>query len=165
LSTQGLAALTFRSVASRAGVTLGNASYHFGSKSRMIRRAFEHLYRSNASEPAMASQSSAGDLLRIVVSAIAEGNQPVLRAFDEIILHISRGEDHTLLRGAIRGYRDPAATWVLEALLDAPGRVPSSLAGAFSSICRGIDHLSLAIGSAEARRVGEHALSRFWRRE
>jgi AcrR family transcriptional regulator len=163
LATQGISALTFRAVAERAGTTLGSASYHFQSKHRMVRRAFEHLYRGAAGEAAPLTDVSADDLLTMVVQTIAKGDQPILRAFDEITQYISRSEDYAPLRGVIRSYRDPAATWLLEALLDAPGRIPSSLAGAFSSICRGLDHLSLAAGSAEAERIGSHTFGHFTR--
>lgn len=161
LSTQGLSALTFRAVARRAGTTLGSAAYHFGSKARMMRRAFDHLYRSSAEQPVLAGQASPAELLQVTVGALVDERQPVLRAFDEIILYICRGDEHAPLRGVIRGYRDPAATRVLESLLGRPGQVPPALAAAFSSICRGLDHSSIAIGSVAMRETGMAVLAQF----
>lgn len=145
MQERGIAGLTFRNVAAQAGETLGRTAWHFGTKTVLLERAFEQIYRDAAGVPPPDGSVSKEEMLGHVITAVTGGTQPILRAFDEIILHIARSPDHVPLRGAIRAYRDPAATWVLKTLLADAGRpVPSSFASAFSSICRGLDHFSLA---------------------
>ncbi len=151
MQDHGIAALTFRNVAARAGETLGRTAWHFGTKTALLERAFEQLYRDAAGLPPPVGGVAKEDMLAQVIAAVTGGSQPILRAFDEIILHIARSPDHVPLRGAIRAYRDPAATWVLEGLLADSGPVALSLASVFSSICRGLDHYSLA----HAEKPGE----------
>jgi AcrR family transcriptional regulator len=143
MQERGIAALTFRNVAAQAGTTLGRTAWHFGSKTTLLERAFEQLYRDVAGMPPLDGSVTKEEMLAQVIAAVTGGTQPILRAFDEIILHIARSPDHMPLRGAIRVYRDPAATWVLNTLLADAGPVPPSLASVFSSICRGLDHYSL----------------------
>lgn len=156
----GFGALTFRNVAQRAGSTLGATSYYFGSKSGMVRKGFESLYRTTTGTSELL-EGFTGDLLHTIVHTLSDETQPILRAYDELILHISRDPDFFDLRGALRGYHDPAASWVLEALIDRSEPVSPALAGAYASICRGIDHLGLAVPAGDARRVGIAALESF----
>lgn len=144
LHERGIAALTFRNVAALAGETLGRTTWHFGTKSALLERAFEQLYL-DAVGPQLATGSfTRAQMLDMVIEAVTSGSQPILRAFDEIILHIARSPDHVALRGAIRAYRDPAASWTLDMLLAGEEAVSPALASAYSSICRGLDHYSLA---------------------
>ena len=45
LTEGGVAALTFRAVAGRAGATLGQTAYYFGSKTQLLGAAFDTLYQ------------------------------------------------------------------------------------------------------------------------
>lgn len=144
LQEQGIAGLTFRNVADQAGETLGRTSWHFGTKTALLERAFEQLYREVAGQPPPTGSVMREEMLGQITSAVSSGEQPILRAFDEIILHIARSQEHIALRGAIRAFRDPAANWVLASLLASGEPVSPALASAFSSICRGLDHYSLA---------------------
>jgi AcrR family transcriptional regulator len=160
LLQSGFAALTFRNVAREAGTTLGSTSYHYGSKSSLIRRAFEMLYRSNAGT-AERLTGLAGNLRHAIVQVLVNDRQPILRAYDELILHISRDPEFIDLRGAIRGYHDPAAGWSVASMIGSDEPVSPALAAAYSSICRGIDHLALAVPAAEALQEGIAALAPF----
>jgi len=164
LRDAGVSALTFRGVADRAGTTLGNASYHFGSKSKMLKRAFETLYRMSSGSQNGFRLADDDALREALLDGVSAGNQSILRAFDEIILHISRSRDNAALRGVIRGYRDPAAGWALERLLHEDEPISSSLCSAFSSICRGLDHLSIATGTEGSRKIAQAVLDQFLHR-
>jgi len=161
LKERGLSALTFRAVADRAATTLGHASYHFGSKTRMLQRAFDQLYRTASEGGSELGEWGRDAVLEAVLRAVVGGSNPILRAFDEVIAHIARSEDHLPLRGIIRGYRDPAASWALAGLLSSPASPSPALAAAFSSLCRGIDHLALALEPQEAERLGRAVLEQF----
>lgn len=163
LGTSGIAGLTFRGVASHAGSTLGVAAYHFGTKAHMLRAAFAQLYRqAGGDEQALASLPTADVLLREVTDGITKGDQPVLRAFDEVISYISRDRQYFDLRGLIRAFRDPVASRILQILLDRQdGEVPESLGAAFSSLCRGVDHMTLDGCTDADREAGGDILRQF----
>lgn len=162
LRDAGFAALTFRNVAREAGVTLGTASYHFQSKTRLVRRAFDALYRDASGSPQQLIAFS-GDLPQKIVELLVEGRQVIPRVFDEIILYISRDDDFIDLRGAIRGHQDPAANWVAGHLLSSDAEITPALAAAFASICRGIDHFAIGADNAMARRSATNAFASFSR--
>lgn len=155
----GIAAVTFRAVAKKAGTTLGQTSYHYGSKSKMLTRAFAMLYAERAG-----SREDIGDLpqaaLRTaLLSEITQGTNPILRAWDELIMHICRDDEHLALRGITRGWRDPAAQWIIERLATAPLTAPAALAAAFSSAIRGLNHRCLPLAEQEAKELADLALT------
>jgi len=140
----------------------------------LLERAFEQLYRDVAGGRPPEGLVPKEELLRVLIANVTGGAQPILRAFEDIIRHISHSTDHFALRGAIRSYRDPAATWVLEALLKDAAQASPSVASAFSSICRGLDHYSVAFtntrqpasqhdGWPEQAVMAEQVLRRFLR--
>lgn len=109
-------------------------------------------------------------MLYHVVDAVTSGTQPILCAYDEIILHTARSDAHVSLRGAIRAYRDPAANWVMQTLLARDEPVPYSLGAVFSSLCRGLDHYRLACPTGDlklaeslANSMAKRVLGRFLR--
>lgn len=165
LAQDGLAALTFRTVASRAGSTLGAASYHFGSKSKMLRVALQRLYENSAGQSATelidALPSTPEAVLDAVVEGISGGQVPVLRAIDEITLTLSRDGDHAALNGVIRNFRDPIAMTVLSRMLANPAHASPALAAVFASTTRGFGHYCAGMDAGERRELGRRALRPF----
>lgn len=165
LSENGLASLTFRSVASRAGVTLGTVAYHFGSKSRMLRRALQRIYEGSSRQPTLALiealPSSGKAIAQTVAAATLGGKEPVLRALDEITLNLCRGGSDKALAGMIRGFRDPVGSAVLGKLIGKPELATASLVAAFSSVIRGFGHWSTAADDRDALDQGVSALEAF----
>lgn len=160
----GLGALTFRAVAARANGSLGSVGHYFGTKSQLLRRALQRVYEKEA----MVGEIGVGAFVPIdrdhliaeAVRSIASGEQPVLRAFDEIILASCRNADLVPLRGAVRGFADPAAVWALRQLQS--GAEPSiALSAAFSSVCRGLGHIGPALLADEREALGRTVLGSF----
>ena len=141
LAEKGHAGVTFRAVASKAGVTLGKVIHLCGSKSELLLGALHSLYEREAlrgdRENFLAQSIPADIMLGHLLDAIIDGNQPVLRAYDEIERAIYNGSEYSALRGVVRSMDDPSGTWALQQLLC--GQLPSaSLVAAFSAIIRGI---------------------------
>lgn len=141
LAEQGHAGVTFRAVAARAGVTLGTVIHQCGSKSELLRRALHRLYEVEALGDRRAqfeTQTVPPALMREqVLAAALGGDQPLLRAYDEIELAIYNGDEFAPLRGVVRSMEDPSGDWTLRQLMD--GTVPpASLVAAFSAVVRGI---------------------------
>lgn len=164
LADEGLSALTFRAVARRAGATLGTVGYHFGSKAEMAQRAVRRLYETSAghsvTDLAASLPASPAELLDEVIESVVTGQSPVLRAFDELSLQLSRGDDDSAFRAVTRGFRDPIGMAVLGGLLrrDMTAR---SLAAAFSSIVRGYGHHCRTMSPEKARKLGLRTLDIF----
>lgn len=162
LAESGLSCLTFRAVATRANSTLGQTSYYFGSKSRMVRQAFEQLYSqrftdNDADSPLLA----AGNVTDAVVAGITQADSSILSAFDEIILVISRSREFDDMRGLIRSFPDPAAVHILRSISGNSDVVSTALAAALSSVCRGVDRMTLAGSTREERLAGAAVLEAF----
>ena len=141
LAQEGMAALTHRAVATRAGLTLGVVSYNFRSSAELVRAAFEMIYRK-------AVESGGGTVPEAVTltdeqllarySNPPPSNDRILPAIDELMLAAARDGD--LLR-AILG-RDVAA---LEAAL-------------FSGVISGHRKTCFGLTPAEAARAGAQAM-------
>lgn len=164
LAAEGLSALTFRAVARRAGATLGTVGYHFGSKAEMAQRAVRRLYETSAGQSvadlAASFPASPAELLDEVIESVVTDSSPVLRAFDEISLHLSRDNDNAAFRAVTRSFRDPIGMAVLGGLLRRDATA-SSLAAAFSSIVRGYGHHCRTMPRERARKLGHLALDVF----
>jgi AcrR family transcriptional regulator len=154
LAEGGHAAVTFRAVAERAGVTLGTVIHHCGTKSELLEAALHRLYRREAlrDDPAqfIARTIAPPVMLGHLLGTVLAGQQPVLRAFDEIELAIYNGAEFSPLRGVIRSMEDPSGAWALQQMLGGQ-TPPASLVAAFSAITRGIGfHAAHGVGAAEA---------------
>lgn len=164
LADEGLSALTFRAVAKRAGATLGTVAYQFGSKAEMAQRAVRRLYEMSVEYPgadlATSLPASPAQLLDEVIEAVVTGNSPVLRAFDEISLHLARGDGNPAFRAVTRSFRDPIGVAVVGRLLQIDAAT-TSLAAAFSSIIRGYGHHCHSLSADEGRGLGRRALNAF----
>lgn len=141
LAEQGHAGVTFRAVAAAAGVTLGKVIHVFGTKSGLLHAALHSLYRREAlggDLAALLARSLAPEVMRAqLLDTILGGQQPVLRAYDEIERAIYNGPDYAALRGLVRSMDDPSGTWALQQMLG--GREPpAALVAAFSAVIRGI---------------------------
>ena len=166
LAEQGHGAVTFRAVASAARVTLGKVIHVFGTKSSLLRAALHSLYRREAlggDLAALLAQSFAPEaMLGHVLDAILGGEQPVLKAYDEIERAIYNGPAYAALRGLVRSMEDPSGTWALKQMLG--GREPTaSLVAVFSAVIRGIGQCAIHGGSngIDLRPVARAALGPF----
>ncbi len=155
LCENGLAALNYRAVAARAGCTLGQVSWVFKSKTKLLEGAFLRLYADMALAPRPAERIPAALLFNEMIAAVASGQQPLLAALHDIISHIARHDDHAALRAPFRVFSDPAAQWVMASLLDIADDQAQSLSPVLASLCRGADYL--ALGSPDI--VGLKALA------
>lgn len=164
LAEEGLSALTFRAVARRADATLGTVGYHFGSKAEMAQRAVRRIYETSAGQSvadlAAAFPGSSAGLLDEVIESVVTDSSPVLRAFDELSLQQSRGDDDAAFRAVTRSFRDPIGMAVLGGLLRRD-MTASSLAAAFSSIVRGYGHHCRTMSRDKARELGLRTLNIF----
>lgn len=164
LADEGLSALTFRAVAKRAGATLGTVAYQFGSKAEMAQRAVRRLYEMSVehpgADPGASLPASPARLLDEVIETVVTGNSPVLRAFDEISLHLSRGDGNPAFRAVTRSFRDPIGVAVVGRLLQTDVAA-TSLGAAFSSIIRGYGHHCHSLSADEGRGLGRRALGAF----
>lgn len=165
LGESGLASLTFRSVAKRANSTLGAVSYHFGSKSKMLRLALQRIYEGSAGESRLnrvdALPADREAVVNHLLSVLADQRLPLMRALDEIILNLSRGEDDRALGGVIRGFRDPLGRALLGKVLGDSEYSSPALAAVFSSVVRGLFHWSVAVNADILREIGRPALDHF----
>lgn len=159
LTEGGVAAVTFRAVAARAGATLGTATYHFGSKPGLLSAAFRTLYYTNVrrgasrrTEPAAPQMSDMRDQL---ATYLAGRREPILRAMDEVVLQICRSEERDPLCGPMRYLRGTTSRSALQKLLGRPNAAPLGLAASFSSFAIGLDHSCIGMQTDEAvRHVG-----------
>lgn len=166
LAEGGHAAVTFRAVAERAGVTLGTVIHHCGTKSALLEAALHRLYEREAlrDNPALfvAQTFPPAVMLEALLGKVLAGQQPVLRAYDEIERAIANGADFAPLRGVVRSMEDPSGSWSLQQLLGGQ-TPPASLVAAFSAIVRGIgwqvDHADLPPDAL--RRSAQDALAAF----
>ncbi len=152
LAEKGHAGVTFRSVAARAGVTLGKVIHVYGTKSVLLHAALHGLYEREALrgdlEQLRAHRIAPGPMLERVLEAVLGGSQPVLAAYDEIERAIYNGPDHAALRGLVRAMDDPSGTWALQQMLG--GTEPSaSLVAAFSAVIRGVGYRALHSDGAQ----------------
>lgn len=152
LAEQGHAGVTFRAVATQAGVTLGKVIHVFGTKSALLHAALHNLYEREAldGDPGqlLARKFAPEMMLDLLLEAVIERHQPVLKAYDEIERAIYNGDDHASLRGLVRAMDDPSGTWALQQMLG--GMPPSaSLVAAFSAIIRGISYRAVHGGLDE----------------
>lgn len=152
LAEQGHAGVTFRAVAAAAGVTLGKVIHVFGTKSGLLHAALHNLYQREAlggDLAALLAQSFAPEvMLAHLLDAILGGQQPVLKAYDEIERAIYNGPEYAALRGLVRSMDDPSGTWALQQMLG--GLVPpAALVAAFSSVIRGIGYRVVHAGCSQ----------------
>ena len=161
LAEQGHAGVTFRAVAAAAGVTLGKVIHVFGTKSGLLHAALHSLYLREAlggDLTARLAQSLAPEvMLARLLDAVLGGQQPVLKAYDEIERAIYNGPDHVALRGLVRSMDDPSGTWALQQMLG--GLVPpAALVAGFSAIIRGIGFRTV-VGSSPQDELRSRALT------
>lgn len=150
LAEKGHAGVTFRSVAARAGVTLGKVIHVHRTKSALLHAALHCLYEREALrgdiEQLRAHRIAPEPMLERVLAAVVGGSQPVLAAYDEIERAIYNGAEHAPLRGLVRAMDDPSGAWALQQMLG--GTEPTaSLVAAFSAVIRGIGYRARHAGA------------------
>jgi len=153
LAERGHAGVTFRAVATRAGLTLGQAIHHGGTKSDLLRAGLHRLYEREAllgnREVFMAQAFPAVTLFEQMLETVLAGRPAMLAAYDEVELAIYNGPEMHDMRGLVRSMEDPSGTWVLTQITGDP-HPPASLVAAFAAVVRGIGHLAAATGRDEA---------------
>lgn len=152
LCENGLAALNYRSVAARAGCTLGQVSWIYKSKSQLLEGAFLRLYFDMAMVTKPNKLAPSDIALEETIEALTSGPQPLLTALNDIIAYIARNEDWMILRERFRVFPDPGAQWVLAWLLERSECTCGDVAAVFASLCRGIESFAIADGNAGSAR-------------
>lgn len=163
-SEAGHAGLTFRALAQRAGVTLGTIITHCGTRSELLHRALHHLYEVEAEGggpdglAAIAVPSEV--MIKELLVAVGQGDQAVLRAYDEIELAIYSDPKFDRLSGVVRSMEDPIGTWSL-AQITGVNTPPASLVAAYSATVRGIGFMAGLAGglSGAARAYAENGIA------
>lgn len=160
LCANGLAALNYRSVAARAGCTLGQVSWVYKSKSQLVEGAFLRLYFDMAMVSKPSTRPAPGIAMEETIEALTSGPQPLLTALNDIVTHIARDKDRATLRESFRVFPDPGAQWLLAWLLDMSEDACDDTAAVFASLCRGIECCALADADAgHSRDLARHVLS------
>lgn len=151
----GVGAVTHRTVAEEAGVSLGSLTYYFGSKQELLRSALRlHVVEDAGRLRALAAQLEAsgagGDEIVARFASVLEGNHPDIAQFE---LYLEAARDPTLRDVAaesLRAYADVAEVAVRAAgVADAP-----AVAGV---IVATIDGLGLHRSAAGDEAVDLHA--------
>ncbi len=159
LAQEGMAALTHRAVAARAGLTLGVVSYNFRSSAELVRAAFEMIYRK-------AVESGGGTVPEAVTltdeQLLARYSNPpprndrILPAIDELMLAAARDGDLRDFAPQLRYRRGRTSGGLLRAIL---GRDVAPLEAAlFSGVISGHRKTCFGLTPAEAARAGAQAM-------
>ena len=123
IGEQGMAGVTNRAVAARAGVSLGSLTYHFGSQTDLLREALL-LFVGREAERLAALGDGLGDGATPELDEVAAAVQRIVQAADrrevlaQLELYLQASRDPRLREVAARAYAayDDAARTVLVAL-------------------------------------------------
>lgn len=155
LAADGMAGLTHRAVAARAGLTLGVVSYNFRSSAELVRAAFEMIYRrvvgsrgTALTDPAALSEEQVMARYRTPPPE----NDRTLPALDELMLAAARDTELKAFAPQLRYRRGRTSGGMLQALL---GREISSLEAAlFSGFASGHRKACFGLPASEAAERG-----------
>lgn len=137
IADAGVARLTHRAVADRAGLTLGSVSHKFATKSALLGAAFEGLYEANlnrmrgdAGSPATVSRESTLEGMGIMIRRGLN-----VRGSDELFVAVARDPSLSQFGLQLRYLRGRSSIGTMQALF--PGRVftpaEASLFSSFST--------------------------------
>ncbi len=159
LAQDGMAALTHRAVAARAGLTLGVVSYNFRSSAELVRAAFEMIYR-KAVESGGGTVPEAAILtdeqLLARYSNPPPRNDRILPAIDELMLAAARDDNLRDFAPQLRYRRGRTSGGLLRAIL---GRDVTPLEAAiFSGFISGQRKTCFGLTPAEAAKAGAQTM-------
>ncbi|WHO39858.1 TetR family transcriptional regulator [Sphingobium sp. AP49] len=160
LALDGMAALTHRAVAARAGLTLGVVSYNFRSSAELVRAAFEMIYRkvvaSGGWTPPPEAAIMTDEELFARYSNPPPRNDRILPALDELMLAAARDADLRDFAPQLRYRRGRTSGGLLRAIL---GRDISPLEAAlFSGFVSGHRKTCFSMTAGEAAQAGARAM-------
>ncbi len=137
----GIAALTHRAVAARAGVTLGVVSYNFRTSADLVRAAFDAIYRRVTQPKAEADTDRAGDTAgwaEPLVAWLDFPSQPRrLAAMEELMLAVARDSDLRDFGPQLRYLRGRSSRVQLATLLGVNAPISPLDAALYSSMVSG----------------------------
>ncbi len=138
IGTSGVASLTHRMVAERAGLTLGMVSHKFKTKSALIEAAFEGLYSANLERmqagTGAAVTHDAQDVVNGIVDLLCTGTSA--RGSNELFIAVARDASLRQFGLQLRYLRGRASRRTLQGLLGpdrAVGMVEAALFSGFTA--------------------------------
>jgi DNA-binding transcriptional regulator YbjK len=163
IGREGIAAVTNRSVAAAAGVSLGSLTYHFESQVDLLRESLllfvgEEVERLEAIAADMRSRRPNVEEVAGEVERIVEGSTNRMQQLAEVELHLRAARDPELRdasRRCFEAYEGVAAT-TLE-MLDVPD--PERHASAVVALLYGLGLRRLGTGDEDAAGTAEALLT------
>lgn len=153
VAQEGVARLTHRAVAARAGITLGVVSYNFRTSADLLNAAFEAIYQwlvppTTDDRPSILDQDA--DSLRASLRSSPPEQRAWMLALEELMLAVARDPERRTFAAQLRYLRGRTSGRVLSVLLgDRP--VSPLDAALFSSFSLGIERpVSEPSGPSEA---------------
>lgn len=155
---RGIAAVTNRAVAARAGVSPGSLSYHFPSQTELLREALLRFVVAEAARlEALAGVEAELDPLAAAVQAIVEAaDRRAVLAQTELYLQACRDPELRVVAAQAYAAYDAAARRVLEALGVAD---PAPLVPALIALVDGYELRRLALGDVGEGAAGPSLVS------
>lgn len=133
----GIAALTHRAVAARAGVTLGVVSYNFRTSADLVRAAFDAIYRRVTQPQAVKEPDTAGWAEPLVAWLDFPSQPRRLAAMEELMLAVARDPDLRDFGPQLRYLRGRSSRVQLATLLGADAPISPLDAALYSSLVSG----------------------------
>ncbi|PNU03314.1 TetR/AcrR family transcriptional regulator [Novosphingobium guangzhouense] len=133
IDEDGLARLTHRAVAERAGLTLGTVSHKFRTKPALLEAAFEGLYRTNVERmqtDTPARPDRPNDIADDLAGMIVRGGNA--RGSDELFIATARDPALSQFGGQLRYLRGRTSRGALQDLIGAKREVGVTEAALFS---------------------------------
>jgi AcrR family transcriptional regulator len=151
VSEMGIAGLTHRAVAARAGLTLGVVSHQFRTSSALAEAAYEAVYRRNADLGTAAPSFSLAE----AVASLSRLEHPGLsfRPMAELMLAASRLPELVDFIPQLRYLRGRSGLSLLKAMLGPEQTISRQDAAVFSSFSIGLAFSSIWLEPAERSRL------------
>ncbi|MFT3964768.1 MAG: TetR family transcriptional regulator [Sphingobium sp.] len=127
----GVASLTHRAVAQRAGLTLGTIAYHYRTSADLVRSTFEMLYSRITRRPSRGSidpSQRASDL---------QDARPLLYAMEELVVAVARDPAYAPFIPQLRYLRGRSSGPILQSMLGTDREVSPLDAALYSSFLAG----------------------------
>ena len=144
VSEEGVAGLTHRAVAERAGLTLGVVLHKFNTKSELLSAAFEGVYLANIGH--LLREQNAPDVSRrqtAIVDELVESISRVKgrRGLEELSLAVARDPSLHQFAAQLRYLRGRTSKSTLEAIVEGRRNVTGLEAALFSSFASSLTRL------------------------
>lgn len=149
IAERGLAGVSHRAVAERAGVSLSATSYYFGSKAELERAALEEHYRRRlddyrrTAELLAGADSSADELVDAAVELFTASDLTMLLSHFEVFLNSARRDD---IRDLLAPTLDAMHDLLLVAIEPLGLPDPEAAATAITAVIEGVELRRVALG-------------------